>query len=268
MNTSVSVGDVVASVEGRYPVRLAESWDSVGLVCGHLDATVSTVVLTVDVTDDVIAWAQSQGASMIIAHHPMIFSGMTRVPASTSRGRMLHALIESGIALLTAHTNGDCASDGVSDALANLLGLQGLSPIVANVGDPATGIGRRGHLAEAVTLTQFADRVSSVVPATAVGIKVSGDPEQLVRTVAVCGGAGDSLLDDVRDVDVYVTSDLRHHRALDHRAEGGGALIDIPHWAGEWPWLCVLAQGISRDLASIDVKIYTEPTDPWTWRRP
>jgi len=91
----------------------------------------------------------------------------------------------------------------------------------------------------------------------------------VVRTVAVCGGAGDSLLGSVgARADVYVTADLRHHRAQDHLAEGGCALIDVAHWASEWPWLQVAAEQLVSDLAQEGMTIIAycsaTPTDPWT----
>ena len=94
-----------------------------------------------------------------------------------------------------------------------------------------------------------------------------------VRTVAVCGGAGDSLLElAAQQADVYVTSDLRHHRAQDHLVDGGCALVDVAHWASEWPWLNHAAALLVSDLAEAGLAITAEvsatPTDPWTAHRP
>ncbi len=92
---------------------------------------------------------------------------------------------------------------------------------------------------------------------------------QVISRVAVCGGAGDSLLDAAaRVADLYVTADLRHHRVLDHRADGGCAVIDVAHWASEWPWLEVAAQALRADVAAtgstVEVLVSSHPTDPWT----
>ena len=61
----------------------------------------------------------------------------------------------------------------------------------------------------------------------------------MIRTVAVCGGAGDAFLADAAaaGVDAYLTADLRHHPASEHLAGGGPALLDAAHWATERPWL-------------------------------
>ena len=67
----------------------------------------------------------------------------------------------------------------------------------------------------------------------------------------MCGGSGDSLLAIATDMgaDVLVTADLKHHRALEHLEEGGCAIIDVAHWASEWPWLEQAAQLLDSDLA-------------------
>ena len=93
---------------------------------------------------------------------------------------------------------------------------------LADPGTAATGSGRIGTIAE-TTLGGFARQVASALPETAHGVRVGGDPRPRVRRVAVCGGAGDFLLDAVRrtDADVYVTSDLRHHPASEFLEQGG-----------------------------------------------
>jgi dinuclear metal center YbgI/SA1388 family protein len=141
---------------------------------------------------------------------------------------------------------------------------------LADPGTAQTGSGRIGTVEE-TTLGGFAQHVARTLPATAQGVRVAGDPDRPVRRVAVCGGAGDFLLDDVRrgDADVYVTSDLRHHPAsefLEHAAGGDGpALVDVSHWAAEWTWLPVVARRVADTLgATVDTRVSTIRTDPWT----
>lgn len=268
--TEPTVRDIVDVVEAAYPPAIASAWDAVGLTCGDPDAPVRRILLAVDpvavVVDEAIEW----GADLVITHHPLLLAGVHSVAATDAKGSVLHRLITNGIALLSAHTNADHATPGVSDALAAAIGLGGLRPLVPLEGHAELGTGRVGALAEAVTLEQFAEHVAAVLPATAHGVRVAGDPQQSVRVVAVCGGAGDAFLTDAAAVaDVYVTSDLRHHRAQDHLAEGGCALVDVAHWAGEWPWLALAADAIRRGLGgtTVEIRISEQPTDPWTAHR-
>ena len=149
---------------------------------------------------------------------------------------------------------------------------------VVELADPSvapTGTGRVGDVEE-TTLAELARTVARRLPETAHGVRVAGDPDRVVRRVAVCGGAGDFLLDAVRasDADVYVTSDLRHHPASEFLEHGGPALLDVAHWAAEWTWLPLLEARLREEwpaadptaAATVEVRVSTICTDPWTAR--
>lgn len=261
-----TVGDVRAVMRRHYPEEWAADWDAVGLVCGDPHASVSRILLAVDPAPSVVDEALLVQADMIITHHPLFLQGVHAVTPETAGGSVVHTLIGHGIALYSAHTNADHASPGVSDALATALGVYDTVPVEVT-GDAGVGVGRIGRVAEPCSLQEFAVRVTGSLPETVQGIRVAGDLDRVVRTVAVCGGAGDSLLAAIGSrADVYVTSDLRHHRAQDHLAAGGGALIDVAHWASEWPWLNQAAEFLRNDptLQGVDVEVSTIVTDPWT----
>src|SRR5690606_2693554 len=134
---------------------------------------------------------------------------------------------------------------------------------------PTRGTGRIGDLAQPVPLAEFARQVAAALPACAHGVRVGGDPDRLVRRVAVTSGAGDFLLERVleTDADVYLTSDLRHHRAGEFLEHGGPALVDVAHWAAEWTWLPVLAERLAATVGdALETRVSTTPTDPWTFR--
>jgi hypothetical protein len=133
------------------------------------------------------------------------------------------------------------------------------------------GGGRVGDLPEPMTLAAFAELVAATLPATAQGVRVAGDPSREVRRVAVCGGSGDSMLGaaDASGADVYLTSDLRHHRAGEHLEAGGCALVDVAHWSAEWMWLPQAARLLEQDAAeagfALSTTVSTTVTDPWTF---
>ena len=167
-------------------------------------------------------------------------------------------------ALLAAHPYETPAYDVVA-----------LAVDAGEAGSPGRGHGRIGRLAAPATLREFADRVRDALPATAHGVRVSGEPDRRVETVVVGSGAGDYLLDAVlgTGADVYVTSDLRHHRASEFREHDGPALVDVAHWAAEWTWLPVAARKLSAALEgrgrpgdTVETRVSTTVTDPWTFR--
>lgn len=131
--------------------------------------------------------------------------------------------------------------------------------------ETAYGLGRIGELPEPMTLREFTQQVADRLPETAWGVRAAGDPDAMVRTVAVSSGAGDSMLSTVArmDVDVLVTSDLRHHPVDEHIRAGGCAVIDTAHWASEYPWTSQAAEIVSRD-AGTETLIIPTRTDPWT----
>lgn len=135
--------------------------------------------------------------------------------------------------------------------------------------DPGHGSGRIGVLPAPMPLADFARAAAEVFPRTAGGLRVAGDPDRPVRTVALCGGAGDFLLDRARGAgaDVYLSSDLRHHPASEFAEHAGPALIDVAHWAAEWLWLPRLAARLTAALGdTVDAHVSTIVTDPWTFR--
>ncbi|WP_425862005.1 Nif3-like dinuclear metal center hexameric protein [Arthrobacter sp. TWP1-1] len=267
------LSEVLVAVEELWPESLAEDWDRVGLVVGRPDAAVSRIMFAVDPTIEVIEEALEWGAQLLITHHPLLLKGVNSVAATSGKGRAVHRLIEGGCALLTVHTNGDSAVGGVSDVLADVLGLTDAQPLMpAAHGLVEEGIGRVGLLPGAEKLGDLAARIFLTLPAVAGGVRVAGDRDALVHKVAVCGGAGDSLFDAVRasDADVYVTADLRHHpasEAREARTDGRPYLIDLSHFASEWLWLPAAAKALGNVLADqgfeAELVVSQTNTDPW-----
>ncbi|MGC4788732.1 Nif3-like dinuclear metal center hexameric protein [Micromonospora sp. DT178] len=261
---------MVAELERRYPPAWAEDWDRVGLVLGEPCAPVRRVLCVVDVVPETVAEALDAGVDMIVAHHPLLLRGVSSVAPTTFKGRIVHRLIRSDVALYVAHTNADVAAPGVSDALAARFGLTGLRPLHRPApGTPAhgdgRGIGRIGELPEPMTLAELTRHAAAVLPPTAWGVRAAGDPGRMVRTLAVSGGAGDGFLADATaaGVDAFLTADLRHHPAGEHLAADGPALLDAAHWATERPWLDDLAV-LLREATGVETLVSDLATDPWT----
>lgn len=266
-----TLADVLDAVETLWPASGAESWDAVGLLSGDPAADVRRIHLSVDAVLDTVDEAVAEGADLLIAHHPLLLRGVTTVAETRYKGAVLARLIRAGCALLAAHTNADVVTSGTSAVLADRLGLHEVVPLVASPGDPATGIGRVGVLAEPTTLGRLARSLADILPATAQGIRVAGEYDRPVRRVALCAGAGDAYLAHplVLDADVYVTSDLRHHPASEAsenaRVSRGPALVDVSHWASEWLWLDVAAGQLRAALPGVEVTVSELRTDPWVF---
>lgn len=367
---SVLLAEVIAVLDAAYPPGLAQDWDSVGLVCGDPAERVDAVTVAVDATPAVVDTVADRG--LLLAHHPLLLRGVDSVAADTAKGALIHRLIRRGSALFTAHTNADAARPGVSDALAEVLGLtveavlepsptvpaldkwvvfvpgpdaetvrsalfaagagqigdysqgswsvagtgqflphDGASPAIGVIGEvervsehrveviaparlraavlealraahpyeepafdvlslaplPAgVGVGRIGTLPAPRRFAEFVAHAAAVLPQTSWGIRAAGDPDLEVSRVAVCGGAGDSLLDAAAaaDVQAYLTADLRHHPVDEHLRRSDVGLVDVAHWASEYPW-CAQAAALLRSQfgSALDVTVCPLRTDPW-----
>jgi dinuclear metal center YbgI/SA1388 family protein len=266
---SHTVAEVNAAVEALWPPSGTEPWDAPGLLSGAPDAQVGSILLAVDAVRATVDEAVETGADVLLVHHPLLLRGVTAVAETTAKGAMLASLIRADCALIAAHTNADVVESGTSAVFAERLGLAGIRPIAPSTDSPERGIGRIGRLPEPTTLGALARALGELLPATASGIRVSGDFDAVVSTVALCGGAGDSLLSEpsVLGADVYITSDLRHHPASEARESAlvasGPALIDVSHWASEWLWLETAAAELRAALPGVSVAVSELRTDPW-----
>lgn len=270
----LTLADVVADLERRYPPTTAAEWDAVGLLAGHPDQPVRRILCAVEATEATAAEAVELAADLLLVHHPLLLRGVTTIAETTAKGRVLAGLIRGGVALYCAHTNADDAPGGVSESLAEAIGLGELAPLIPSTSPeaiPGSGTGRVGRLAQPMCLEDLARQVAAALPATAQGIRIAGERDALVETVAVCGGSGDSFLAQAREagVDVYLTADLRHHPATDFRAHAERPfLLDAAHWASEWVWLPRLADHLRIDAsvreATVEVHVSTVRTDAWS----
>ncbi|MBK4120705.1 Nif3-like dinuclear metal center hexameric protein [Kocuria rhizophila] len=282
-STTSTLQDVVDVADRLWPFRLQEDWDASGLAVGRPERPVRRIHLAVDPVASVVAEAVDAGADLLLTHHPLLLRGVTSVAADGFKGRAIQDLVEGGCALLSCHTNADAARRGVSDALIAACGVNpdDAAPLVPDAADPRVGLGRVGTLEHSVTLAELAERLALRIPPAVQGLRVAGEPELRISTVAVCGGSGDSLFDTVRahGADVYVTADLRHHpaseareRALGPGEHGTPALIDAAHSASEALWLPWAAEDLQRALSArgfeVDVHVSTLRTDPWDFTVP
>lgn len=272
----IRVRHVLTVLEEMFPAETAQSWDRVGLVTGDPEQPVRRIHAAVDPTLEVIDEAREAGADLLITHHPLLLRGVHSVATTSAKGASVTSLIVGDIALYVAHTNADVAEPGVNTALATACGLSVTEPLTLEEG---RAMGLVGDLEAPMPLTDFATRLSAALPSAPGGIRVSGPADGTVRRVALLGGAGDGLMDAARGsgADVYVTSDLRHHPALEAREEsraGGGTpfLIDAGHWASESLWLEGMLTNVRESLArdghdviGLETQVSTICTDPWTF---
>lgn len=267
---------VLDVLEEMFPLESAQSWDRVGLVSGDPEQPVRRVHAAVDPTLEVIEEARAAGADLLVTHHPLLLKGVHSVATTSAKGAAVTSLVVGDVALFVAHTNADVAEPGVNTALAAACGLTSTQPLSVQEGRP---MGRVGDLDEPMGLSDFARRLAAALPPAPGGVRVSGPADGRVTRVALLGGAGDGLIDAAAQsgADVYVTSDLRHHPALEARQDAarvGGTpfLIDAGHWATESLWLGAMLRDLTvrlsttgADVVGLETHVSTICTDPWSF---
>src|SRR3954464_11272555 len=132
----VRLGEVIETLERQYEPSWAEPGDAGGLVCGGPDTGVGRVHFAVDPVAVVADEAIAAGAQLLVTHHPLYLRGTTSVAATDAKGRLVHRLISSGVALYVAHTTAAVAAPGVSDALAAAVGVHDGQPLDPRPGEP------------------------------------------------------------------------------------------------------------------------------------
>lgn len=264
----MQLSELIGHFEKFWPTASAEEWDRVGLLVGSPGLEVDTVLVSVDLTEEVISEAIGIGAQIILTHHPVLLRPINTLAEDELKGRIISKLIKGGLAAFSAHTNADVQADGASNLMAQLFGLGNVNPLVAT--NSGFGHGAIGSLKTPITLKEFASLVSDRLPKTARKVAFAGNPTQQISTVAICSGAGDGFISEAlaSPADVYVTSDLRHHPTQDAIAtprsnRNGLALIDVSHWAAESLWVESAATKLDS-IPGISAIASNVITDPWT----
>ena len=263
---TASLLELTKHFESLWPVAGAEDWDRPGLTSGNQQQVISKVLLTVDVTVQVMEEAKARGCELIVSHHPVLLKGVNFLSEDELKGELVSFAIKNSIALYSAHTNADIVVGGVSDVLAEAIGLNDSVPLVGT--GPGVGHGRIGKLEKAMKLAELAKKVSALLPKTLAPVKVAGELDTSIEKVAVVGGAGDSFIEDARSsgADCLITSDLRHHVSLDAVSDPSRplCLIDISHFAAESLWLRPTADRLTKELQAVEFFVSEVITDPWT----
>lgn len=255
--------EVLAALEAIAPLEHAESWDNVGLLCGDRAAEVSSALLAIDATLDVIDEAARANCELIVAYHPVIFEGLKRVVA----GQTAFEAVRRGIAIYSPHTALDVAVGGTNDVLGDALGMTSRAPLrkTTRAKERGTneGIGRIGAIARA-SRRDVVERLKRALGVEAA--LVAGPLDAPAERAAVCAGAGGDLLSAAiaERADVFVTGELRHHDAL--RASASGmTVIALRHSATERCALPSLAERLRMGAPGLHVKISEADRDPFVF---
>lgn len=246
------------ALERLAPLGLAESWDNVGLIVDPVGAArFEKAFLTIDLTHETFREAAEGGADLVIAYHPPIFRGLKRVRAHQPGEDLVVMALRAGITIYSPHTALDAARDGMTEWLGQALGPGRMWPLVPQPDDPEVGAGRLVALESPLPLSSAVDAIKRHLRLQHVRL-ASPTPDLVVRRLAVCPGAGGSVLEKIDDVDLLLTGEMRHHDILARRARGTAVIVTdhtnserayLPEWAERMRASC---PGLSIQVSSLD----------------
>ena len=262
-----SVGEIWNVLSKWAPPELAESWDNTGLQVGDPDAPVQRLMVALDATENVLDAASERKAQMVLTHHPLLFRPVSSFDISKQLPRLLAGFLRKKIALAAAHTNLDSTVGGVSDLLANALGLSDVKPLhTSEPNPPSVGLGRIGNLPYSCKLSGIMLKVSSMLRNP--GLLVVGHPEQMITRVALCGGSGSDLWPTAVDenADLFLSAEIKHHIAREAE-QMGKAIIDAGHFYTEWPVVPAMAEYMKQQASDegwdLKVDIFDDERSPF-----
>lgn len=242
------LSQVLAALERLAPLAFAEPWDNVGLLLEPVPvaeaAPVASALLTIDLSDEVVAEAEALGATLIIAYHPPIFQGLKRLRGSQPGERALLRCAARGTSIFSPHTALDAAPGGVNDWLLDAFGPGERAPCLPHPLDARFGQGRSVKLAMPLTLAAAVARIKRHLGLSQLRVAAAAghaDGTRSIHGVAVCAGAGGSLFEKLSGFDLYVTGEMRHHDVR-ARVEQGSSVILSEHTHTERGYLQVLSE--------------------------
>lgn len=249
------VKDVVKVLEEYAPVNLKMDFDNVGLLVGYSENQVDRILVSLDITDDVISEAIKQKAQLIVSHHPLFFS-VKSVTDTDRIGKKITALLSNKISAICMHTNLDAAVGGVNDALAKVAGLRKAARLVDEVFDEKRkpySYGRVGFLKESVKFKDYLETIKTSLNST--GLRYY-DAGRDVYKVATVGGSGGNYLKNAltHECDTLITSDIKYDVFLEAK-EAGVNIIDGDHFCTENVVTPVLEKKLKEAFPDITVSV-------------
>lgn len=260
---SISIQQVCQTLAAVAPLRLAESWDNVGLLIGDRSRSCQRVMTCLTITPEVVAEATDQQVDLIVAHHPLPFKPIARLTTDTVASGMVLELAAQRIAVYSAHTAFDSAARGINQQLAEGLHLTDIAPLVPDPSGASSdpdGSGRCGRVTE-MTLDQMMRQAAQFLKLSA--LRYVGDPQAAVTKIALACGSGGSFLDAAKrkGCNAMLTGESNFHGCLEAQAVGMG-LILVGHYASERFAMEQLAEHLGSQHAELSVWASRSESDP------
>lgn len=252
----INLSEIISFMEKAFPLSYAEDFDNVGLLCGRRNRSVSKVLICLDCTSQVVKEAVKTKCDLIISHHPVIFEPIKSVSDESALGKILVNAIENNISIYSAHTNLDSAKGGLTEYIAELLGLE-------IIGNMEGNLGRLLSAPDNFTAKDLIEKLKS-----ALGIEhiyTTLKENKPVKKIALCNGGGADLIESavLSGADVYISGDLKHHNILAVNESDSLDYIELRHYDSEAPMKNLVCDLLKKEFGDkLDIKIASSCTCP------
>ncbi|SDT96241.1 Nif3-like dinuclear metal center hexameric protein [Desulfobacula phenolica] len=267
----VKTKDILGLLNTIAPFDIAEDWDNSGLQAGNLSWEVKKVMIGLDVSLPLMNAAEKWNSDLVLTHHPLMISPEKSIDFNKMPGKAIEIAARQKISIISAHTNLDKAPDGLNDYFASKIGINTtgaflIDPSSSMPKDAMTGIGRIGYLESPILLKYFVHQIKEKLDLK--HLRVTGDMDLPVTTVAICTGSGGSLIDEFlrSGADLYITGDIKYHEArrIEEYSKG---LVDVGHFGSEHMAVELLADKLGHAIQmaglNIQIKKFKKEKDPF-----
>ncbi len=263
VNPVVTVNSVYEVLDRTAPFKYQEKWDNSGLLVGDGDSEVNKILISLDITNNVVDEACRKGSDLIISHHPIIFHPLKRIDFNNPVCRLLQEF-KSAICI---HTPFDVAKGGINDIIYDMLKkplmLDDDAETIEIISDDGvTGYGKicSTKLNDDIDEKKIASILKYVFGCTLVRYC---EGTHYIRRIAFCSGSGGSFLDKVIEMgaDVYITGDVKHDQWIT-ASNNGLALFDCGHYHTETIALGYIKRVLQANFPDVNVEIAESNTDP------
>jgi dinuclear metal center YbgI/SA1388 family protein len=257
----VKIKQVLSALEQFAPLPLQESWDNAGLQLGLTEAEVSGALLCLDVNEAIIDEAIRKDCNLVVSHHPLLFHGLKQITGADYVQRTVMKALKNDIVVVSMHTNMDNARGGVNWKIAEKLGLTDCQFFAQKIVDGVeAGSGVVGMLPAALAARDFIQLLKDRFQVACV--QCNELLERPIRKVALCGGAGDFLLDDALQLgaDAFITGEMHYHQYFGQ--EQCIQICVIGHYQSEQYTSEVFRDIIQRECPGVRTEIAETSTNP------
>ncbi len=252
---------LIQYLEEKVPLSIQESYDNCGLILGNQEMEIIKILITLDITEEVLLEAIALGANLIISHHPILFKGIRTLSPLFSSDRIITMAIKNDMAIYAMHTNLDKIYGGVSFQMASILELDHISFLKTEYNSSySIGLGATGYLKNPMYWKEYANILKEKMKLKV--IRHTRDYGELIRKIGVFGGSGSSSLQEAINAEcqLYISADFKYHQFF---IETDSMMVaDIGHYESEQFCLLLIERFISEKFPTFAISLTKLNTNP------